>query len=339
MNRIFTLSLLLAGLTLNAQKVTPGISAAQFKTKLPGILPEKTTYNESISRDEKMGHFNGTWYFDFKNDTMQSATYSDNLGKKPPVGSFSTYMKYYSYFQKDMGRPIRTVTPKDSILSPDRKRLENIDTVACGMWRNRHTLIVMGIYFTGNYKVKLDPGDMASQKNINGPVSMDYYVFTIRCLPLNDPKAPDAWQFYPGMHVNQFMKTIPELFPNGLGVNGQFNVSERKIGLEGNRSYTFKADKLDWTNWNHYAGKCDEVTHNNLVRSTNAIIAEYTKVYGKPTAMNNDVKFNKNEMLSPVEGNLKATWDKGTFTIDISYRQLSGKGTCDLLINVEEKLK
>ncbi|HYG50170.1 MAG TPA: hypothetical protein VD905_04665 [Flavobacteriales bacterium] len=339
MNRIILAIFFFAGITLNAQKVTPGITSAEFKNKVPGIIPDNTTFNESISRDEKMGHFDGTWYFDFKRDTLQSVYYSDNLGKKPKPGSFSTYMKYYSYFSKDMGRPIKTVTPKDSILSSSRQRVENTDTVACGMWRSRHTLIVMGIYFTGNKKVKMDPGDMVVQNNMNAGPEINYYVFTIRCLPFNDLKAPDAWKFYPGMHVNEFMKVIPELFPNGLGVNGQFNTTEHKMGLEGNRSYTFKADKLDWTLWNHYAGKCDEGTHNNLVRSTNSIIAEYTRVHGKPQTMNNNIKYDKDAKFGPVTGSLKAIWDKGTYTIGVSYSSLSGKGMCDLVINVEEKAR
>ena len=339
--RNFILFLLVfLSLGLNAQKVVPGATLEDFKKAYPGIVPDKTSYNESISRVEQLGHFNGSWYFDFKNDSLESATYSCNLGGKPKLGCVSTYMKYYSFFSGDMGQPLRVISAKDTFLREDRKRVENTDTVLFASFRSKNTRIVMGIYFTGSQKVTMDPSDMVNQNMINGPAAYNYYVFTIHCLPIKDNKAADAWKFYPGMSVNEFAKVIPELFPNGVGVSGQWGVDEKLMGLAGGWAFEFKSSYLDWAMWNYYAGKYDQTTFMNCLRSARGIIADYTKKYGTPKMVTDNPKY-RDPMKDHHWGYevLKATWDKGTYDIEIVFDFMGGKGQYNLLVKVEEHRK
>lgn len=340
MRHLLFSSAFLFSLMLSAQKVTPGISVDEFKKLNPGIVPDNVTYNESVSRQEQLGHFNGSWYFDFKRDTLQTVTYSCNLGSKPKGGYVKTYMAYYSLFNKDMGQPIRSIQTNDTVLREDRKRVENTDTVVFAAWNNKNTRIVMGIYYTGNRKVKMDASDMVSQNLINAEDERNYYVFTIRCLPIKTEKAPDAWQFYPGMHINEFSKIIPELFPNGVGINGQWGKDEQLVGLKGGWAYQFKNSTLEWMMWDYYAGKYDQTTFMNCLRSARSIIAEYSKIYGTPKMVTDNAKYR-----DPAKDHhwgyevLKATWDKGTYDIEIVFDFMGGKGMYDLLVKIEEHKK
>jgi hypothetical protein len=336
MRHLFFSFVFLFSLMLNAQKVTPGISVDEFKKLNPGIIPDNVTYNESVSKAEQLGHFNGSWYFDFKRDTLRSVTYSCNLGSKPKGGYVKSYMAYYSLFNKDMGQPLRSIQTKDTVLCEDRKRVENTDTVVFASWNNKNTRIIMGIYFTGNRNVKTDPMDLAVQNMINAEAERNYYVFTIRCLPIKTEKAPDAWKFYPGMHVKEFSQVIPELFPNGVGINGQWSKDERLIGLSGDWAYQFKNSTLEWMMWNHYAGKYDQVTFNNMLRSVRGIIADYSKIYGTPKMVTDNAKY-RDPMKDHHYGYevLKAYWDKGTYDIEIVFDFMGGKGDYELLMKIE----
>jgi hypothetical protein len=327
-------------LMLNAQKVTPGISIEEFQKRNPGIIPANVTYNESVSRPEQLGHFNGSWYFDFKRDTLQTVTYSCNLGLKPKGGYVKTYMAYYSLFNKDMGQPLRSIQTNDTVLREGRKRIENMDTVVFASWNNKNTRVIMGIYFTGNRDIKPDPKDLASQNMNNAEADRNYYVFTIRCLPIKTEIAPDAWKFYPGMHVIEFSKMIPELFPNGVGINGQWGKDEKKVGLKGSWSYQFKNSTLDWMMWNYYAGKYDQTTFMNCLRSARGIIGDYAARYGMPKMVTDNPKY-RDPMKDHHWGYevLKAVWDMGTYTIEIVFDFMGGKGQYNLLVKIEEHKK
>lgn len=340
MRHLFFSLAFLSSFFLNAQKVTPGISVDEFRKVYPGVISENVTYNESISKDEKLGQFNGSWYFDFKRDTLQTVTYSYNLGSKPKPGAVSTFMKYFSFFSKDMGSSIHTIQSKDTVLREDRKRVENSDTIVFGAWKSKNTRVVMGIYFTGNRKVKMDASDMVSQNMINAEADRNYYVFTIQCLPIKSDNVADSWKFYPGMHIKEFAKIIPELFPNGLGISGQWAMDEKLIGLAGGWAYQFKNSTLDWMMWNHYAGKYDQTTFMNCLRSTRGIIADYSKIYGTPKMVTDNGKY-RDPMKDHHYGYevLKAVWDKETYDIEIIFRFMGGKGQYNLLVKVEEHRK
>jgi hypothetical protein len=336
-SRLFTVLFVFAGITLNAQKVTPGISAEEFKKQLPGIVPGKTFFNETLSLDEKMGPFDGTWQYEFRMDTLRDITYSDNLGTKPKAGYPTAFMKFFNMSNKKFGNAVHSVILKDTLLKADRKRVGDSDTILFGAWKGKHAKMVMGIYFTGNYKKSVVS---PAQNAPNAEVSRDYYVFTMRFIPNNDPALPDTWKIYPGLNIMDVAKEKPVLFPKGVGLNGQWGVEETKMGLKGKHTYAFQFDKLKWDLWDYYAGKYDQTTFNNLLRATRGIIADYTKLYGAPKIVEGTTKYR-----DPIKDHhygydvITATWDKENYIIEIVYTFMGGKGQYDLLVKVEQHMK
>jgi len=60
--------------SLNAQQTLHiGMTADEFKTKLPGILPDTTTYDADLYLQEKLHSIDGRWSFDFIKNTLHSA--------------------------------------------------------------------------------------------------------------------------------------------------------------------------------------------------------------------------------------------------------------------------
>lgn len=336
MRIVFLFITLFSSVMLLAQKVTPGLSVEEFRKAIPGVLPESITYNESINPGEKKGKFDGRWYFNFRNDTLIEATYSCNMGPKPASGYFASYKYLYDIFNTDQSHPKLSVLAKDTVFKENRKRLSDIDTLFSSSWQYKETSIVMGLYYTGNYPLKVD----ASQNLMNRSASYTYYLFTIQCLPVKNKNANRSWSFYPGQSINEFAKTNPGYFPDGVGINGQFGKEEKLMGMNGNWSYTFKNSKLDWLLWNHYAGKYDQTTFMNCLRATRGIIADYSKVYGSPTMVSDDTKY-RDPLKDHHNGYevIKAVWDKGTYTIEISFDFMGGKGGYDLLVKIEEHQK
>lgn len=334
----FTLFIFMLG-NLYAQ-VQPGMKADAFKKVQPGVIPAKVYYNEDLQVDEKLQQFNGQWYLDFNYDSLQSVFYSQRIGLrlgKEYLAAFDSLVKQYT---QKMGKPAWTRTSTDTTLGENRVRKENMDTIRVVCWKTRYADVVVGLYLTGDHKIKMTPQEKAAQNHINAERSHDYYQFNVHINKANHRGEAYSWEIYPGLNVYKVMELKPNWFPNGVGINGQWQQAETFYGLTSDWSYTFSHNVLKWMMWNYYAGKQDKETFEKCLKATQGIIEQYTQKYGTPVIVTGDLKYRdpykKQHWGYDV---LKATWDMKTYTIEVEYTFMGGKGQYDLLVKIEQQLK
>ncbi len=144
-------------------------------------------------------------------------------------------------------------------------------------------------------------------------------------------------KLYPGMSVTQFKKVCPKLSPKDTG---QIYLDETIHGLDGKWSFEFKDGKLAWTMYNFYIQKYEDLNEKNFnkcLKATEKIIADLTKLYGKPT----DVEEGTKKFRDPAKDHhwgyevIKATWKKENYEIKARFKFFGGKGEYFFLVNME----
>ncbi len=318
-----------------SQNIHPGSTISDFRKEVPGLIPIYNTYNDEFSVDELLQGFAGSWYFDFKRDTLRSLFFSKNLGKDPLPESTSWFAKLVEDYTNVFGTPVVSII-KDTVLNNNRIRKSNTDTLLHFAWYANKTKFAMGLYFTGNKPLKISNNDLLNQ-NINSEPTLNYYLFKIDCSPYSEERNDGVWPIYIGMTIMEFSKLRGDLFPNGIGVNGQWQKDVIRGGINGKQSYNFKSDKIDWMLWNSYSDKTDNKEFEKYLRATRKIMVDYDKKYGKATLIKNDTKLSKdNRTLNKTF--FEAEWDRSTYIIKLRFSKLSGKGTDTFVIELSEGL-
>jgi len=331
--------LTLCSLTLNAQ-VQPGMKADEFKKIVPGIIPTKVYYDEDFEVAEKQQQFDGKWYLDFEHDSLKEVYYSAHLGSRPGIGYISSFDTLVKYYTQKMGKPAWVKMSADTVLSENRERKENMDSIRVVCWKTRYANVILGVYLTGNHKIKMTPQEKAAQSHVNAERHYNYYQFNVHVQKANHRGEAFSWELYPGLHVYKVVELKPNWFPNGVGLNGQWQKEEVFYGLSSNWSYTFNHSILKWMMWSYYAGKEDKETFEKCLKATQGIIEQYTQKYGTPVIVTGDLKYrDPNRKQHWGYDVLKATWDMKTYTIKVEYTFMGGKGQYDLLVMIKQELK
>jgi hypothetical protein len=321
-------------------QVHPGMKVEEFRRALPKVVPDKVYYNEELSHAEKLYAFNGSWYLDFKHDTLRSVNYSQELGmhaKGDYHASFDSLVKKYTAL---MGEFAWKKMSADTSMNEHRKRRENWDSIRVVCWKTRYADVTMGLYFTGNRKIKMTAKERAAENLVNAEGPRNYYVFRIDVQKADHRGEAFSWSLYPGLNVYKVMELKPAYFPKGIGLNGQWANSETFYGLKGKWSYTFENSVLNACLWDYYAGRHDKETFEKCLKATQGIIEQYTQKYGTPVIVTGDTKYR--DPAKKIHWGyevIKASWDMKTYTIVVEYRFMGGKGQYDLLVKIEEQLK
>jgi len=172
----------------------------------------------------------------------------------------------------------------------------------------------------------------------NGPTEWYNYAFCIKYTSLaaaNAVKAVDAGRFYLGMDVNDFGKVFPELFPNGVGLTGQWGREEKLYGLNGSWAYRFENGKLNWMHYDKYIDEINDTNFNKCLSATKQLLKDYTKQYGKPdTTIIGNTHF-----IDPYKKHhwgydvLEARWkDYKGMKIKVEFTFMGGKGDYHFLV-------
>lgn len=339
-SKIFGFLVVFVLTTSVSAQVQPGMKADAFKKAMPDVIPNKVYFNEDLSKTENLAGFKGNWYLDFNHDSLKSVYYSQNLGLRPFKGLHTSFDSLVKIYTLKMGEPAWKKMNADTSLTENRKRQQNVDTIRAVCWKTRFADVVLGLYYTGNYKVKMSPQEKAAQNTVNAEGPINYYQMNVHVQKADHPGDAFSWDIYPGLHVHRVVEVRPQYFPNGIGINGQWSHKQTLFGLEGDRSYQFQGSTLKWMLWNHYAGKHDKATFEKCLKATQAIIADYTQQYGTPVIVEGEKKYrDPYKKLHYGYDVIRAAWDMKTYTIEVQYTFMGGKGQYDLLVRVEERLK
>ena len=311
----------------------PGMKIDDFKKKFPGIVPSKTYFNEDVVRQEKIGDFDGTWYFNFDLDTLRDLFFSSNLGAAPEqkfANSFIQLKKSMSLKFQNPGIDLII----DSSLSADRAKKYRRDTVMVCRWQMRECEVEMGLFHEGNKGLKQSAMDMVNQTNAMAPINN--YMFRITCFPKQNLASTANWKFYPGMTALHLLSVKPDMFPEGLGVSGQWQKDETKFKLKGKNTWTFKNNILNTSVWDFYAKDTKEKSFNECLKCTKALIAECTKKYGAPSTQTASKKFN--EVGKETYGGtvLKAEWHLQKINIVVAHQITGAKGVKFMTVKLEK---
>jgi hypothetical protein len=137
------------------------------------------------------------------------------------------------------------------------------------------------------------------------------------------------------MQLERFQKIFP-----GVAIrspDGQGGLDATVHGLEGRWTYTFEGGKLKWALFDRYI---DELTAPNFARclaATDAIIADYTKQYGPPTALKVGTRTFKDPRVEHHWGYevMEATWKADGMKFHVDFDFMGGKGDYHLLVKME----
>ena len=328
--------------TLNIYGQEPlfiGMSTEEFNAKLPEILPSEIKFNEDLYLKEKLYDIDGKWAFDFNENKLVSATYegeSKILNETDFDEWINSAALIIADYTKIYRNSIKLVKGTNKYL--ERRNFEYEKTIGKrevfheAIWDTKTMHITLSCDYRSNYYEEF-------QENIiNGPNEWFSYHFQIKftSLPqISNDNYKEVGKFYLNMNVNDFAKVFPSLFPNGIGMTGQWGRQFELYGLDGSWTYTFKNGKLNWMHYQKYKNEINESNFNKCLTATEQLIKDYTTYYGKPdTTIVGNKKF-----VDPLVKHhwgynvLEARWNNyNGEKIKVEFDFMGGKGEYSLVV-------
>lgn len=141
----------------------------------------------------------------------------------------------------------------------------------------------------------------------------------------------------PGMTIDQFKKTCPDLKPVD---NSQFSHEETLHGLNGKWTFDFKQGRLSWILFDYYIQKYEDLNEKNFnkcLKATEKIIADLTKLYGKPYEVEEGTKKFRDPGKDRHWGYdvIEAKWKSGGNEITAKFKFFGSKGEYFFVVSVE----
>ena len=309
------------------KNIFPGMHVRDFKKIVPGLIPESSSFNESISMDEKIGDIEGTWYYSFSNDTLYEMFYSRNLGRYQNKRNevYAQAELAYGVLEKKLGKSVFGQGSGGS--ENDHTRISDKDTISFRLWRTHDAEIIAGLYFTGNTPLHPKP----NAYTMNAPEPREYYLFTIQVNKGHYHGATGEWKIFPGQTVKQVAANNPALFPKGTGLTGSFDQGEEIFGEDFGALYTFAYDTLTHISLSSYS-EYNKPEFENGWKTAQKIIKKYTELYGKPKITNNKPGFN--DKMQNGYNILDAYWIVNGSWIRVSYQLTGGKAGNHYILSI-----
>jgi len=334
--------MILTTIGLNAQDaIYIGMSAEEFKVKLPGILPDEMNYSANLSLPETLHGIAGKWAFRINENILVSAGFISernirsedefNIWTESAKGIIEDYIKMY-------GQPVKY--DKGSCKYPDRNNYEFQKSIGKremfyeSVWKTKLTDIKICCDYRSNYYAGFKEGLP------NGPPVRFSYCFKIEYTPVSktsDAMSEEIGRFYPGMDVKSFATVFPALFPKGIKMSGQWQRNQELYGLKGSWTYRFENGKLSWIHFNKYLDEINENNFKQCLHAATQLINDYTRLYGKPdTTLTGDTTF-----VDPYKKHhwgydvIEARWkDCKEMKIKIEFTFMGGKGDYHFLLGI-----
>jgi hypothetical protein len=327
-----------------------GMSMDEFRKVMPGILPDEVKYNNTINEKVDGYGLNGNWTYRFKNNQL---VYANFLAQSKRLGvGFSDYSKEkttaeFQQFSKAMDLLIKDYLTFYGIPSSvDKNDPEFVDPetrsysydIRKYIWTQGENSILVRFSFHGN-----TPPDEKVEYIENSEGPSYYYTIQIDHVPIDAskempiPKESNGGDFQLGVTATQFAKNRPDLFPEGLKINGQWRKEEKWFSLKGDWHYDFEQGKLDWFSFSYYVQDGNQLNKKNFeecLSATRKIIAHYEEILGKPTKLENgETKF--------IDPAVKRHWGYDVINanwndkVEVEFQFFGGKGQYFFLVKVE----
>lgn len=140
-----------------------------------------------------------------------------------------------------------------------------------------------------------------------------------------------------GMTINEVMKIYPNCKSDTVGNEITLSRTETLYGLSDNWGYRFKEGKLDWIFFHKYIKEINSKNFNECLHATQKLIADYTKVYGKPdtTLTGNTIFIDPYVKKHWGYDVLEARWkNKDDMKIKVEFTFMGGKGDYNFLVEI-----
>ncbi|MBU0487007.1 MAG: hypothetical protein KKD31_03545 [Bacteroidetes bacterium] len=283
---IFSILILTASGLFAQQTVRIGMTAEEFRTKLPGIIPDVMDYNKEMQFKEKQHNIAGQWTFRIKNNFLLSASFQGD-NRVIALEDFDEWTEsarlIIADYTKTYGKPKSYENGECNYIDPlDNSFSSNESSRALyheAVWETKTTNIKITCDYRSNYFEDFDLGTPS------GPREYCYYYFCIEHSPSKtktDAKEADPGRFFLGMSVDDFAKKFPSLFPKGVKISGQWGRDEDLHGLAGDWTYRFEDGILTWIHFQKYYDDITATNFQTCLSATNQLISEYTAAFGKP---------------------------------------------------------
>lgn len=317
-----------------AQKdIIPGMSMDEFNTIKPGIIPEDVKFSRNFKIEEEKYGLKGAWFIQFRNNVISSVNYgyrdrlgfvsepNDKVNRKTFEKLFVSYEMILDEYKKVYGTP-DIYTERDTLY----KKVDH---------QTRTDTIIYTTWDIGNSRIELSFniwGIDESQYYIpNSEPTSFYYGLHINHIPTkktNDKKIKE--KYFLGKHVNEFSKDHPELFPEGISMDGQWSEEAEYYGLKDEWTYFFREGKLESYAISFYSERegisADEF--DRFLKAADQWVNSYKKEYGEP----NEYVSENREFKDPYKEHhwgyqvLQSVWKLDDRTITVEFDFHGGKG-------------
>jgi hypothetical protein len=336
---LFAIFIMLSSYLFAQESVYVGMTAEEFNSKYPGILPDKLTYNSNNYYKEKLYGIEGRWVFGIYNNVLKSASY-EGICKIRSEEDFNNLVTSAGLiivdYTKTYGQPVTHEKGNGKFIDRENadyeKRINKREVFEEAVWKTNTSEIKISCDYRSNYYDDLNEGIM------NGPDEWYSYNFTISYSAVKEiknlkPEYKD--KIYLGMDVQDFAKLYPVLFPDGVKMSGQWMREQDLYGLKGSWGYRFKDGKVDWIHYQKYIDEINEANFSLSLNATKSLIKDYTVVYGKPDSVVNG----NTEFIDPSVSHhwgyrvLQAHWkDYNGMKIKVEFIFMGGKGEYHFLV-------
>ncbi|MBP6641312.1 MAG: hypothetical protein KA293_13555 [Bacteroidia bacterium] len=317
------------------------MSAAEFSAQNPGILPDAMEFSKQLAFQDSMNAIQGAWSIGFFKNRLGEAQFH---GQNAPgnKAEFDAWVKsagaVVAEYSELFGPPSEQWKgPQEYVERPSDYDLTNGERV----------VFHEAVWVTSGMRIRLncDFGKQHSAEkpeyHPNGPSLRSSYEFSIvyaRVPTKMEPKPIEGCRFWLGMHVQDFAKEFPELFPDGVQWAGQWQHDATENGLPGKWTFNFDEGKLTFAGFSHYDGEVSANSIQGCMNAAEQMIDSLQNVYGAP-----DEYYSKEIMyrgMEEMEANMlrmcEAKWRNANgMKIRVDCRQLRGKSEPQLTLSVD----
>jgi hypothetical protein len=317
-----------------------GMTADDFDSRNPGILPSKLECNRHLGFEDTLDGLAGTWNFSVSNAGLSSAQFHGSrklLGEAEFVQWVAAAQHIVADYTLQYGKPVTMETgahlwdstranrkftgigPKKEVFHKAKWEVGAMDIeLFCGFTSNRSEM----------------PEDLPNKS----PESYAYRFSILFSQRIGaDVVKLDDGMLHLGMSLEAFAAMYPSLFPNGIQWEGQWQQRQKYAGINGHWTFDFRDGILNWVSYHSDSYEPDDQTFKRCRSSALQMITDNHLLYGNPDLKEDN--FKRYEDIGPSNQHRRklvwAEWKdvEGT-KIDVSFDLSGGKSEPSMVVTM-----